>query len=570
MEKIWRIKQKYNPQILQKLGGQLGFQHPIFVPILANRGIRNQSELKAFLDSSEDDLHEPLQMQDMGHAVSRIVHAINKGEKVVIYGDYDVDGTTSVALVYRFLKPHLPHIEFYVPDRHKEGYGISAQSIQHVISEKVDLVIALDCGIRSVDLIQRAKDAGVDFIVCDHHLPGDTLPPAVAVLDPKRSDCPYPFKELSGCGIGFKLCQAIENQIGSSNVEVMDLIDLAAISIVSDLVELTGENRILVKLGLQKLRTNPLLGLKIIMEKAIDREWLDVEEILFMIGPRINAAGRLASANAAVDLLLAESEEEAQDFTQILNGLNSERRVKDQNTTKQALAQIETDPHFAKAKSTVVFQADWHKGVIGIVASRLQETHFRPTIVLTESEGKITGSARSIENFNIHEALKACSEYLIQFGGHKYAAGMTLARENVADFKAAFDKIAQRELSDDDLVPKLDYDCELDWRKIDLAFLDRIKKFGPFGPGNMQPMFVSRSVKDSGYARTLGAGGDHLKINLWDSEKSMAIEGIGFNLGHHYPAISEGNAFDLLYTIEENHFRGNTTIQLNIKDVRPL
>lgn len=570
MQKIWKQKNQYTSQILQEYSKEFGFMHSIYLPLLLNRGIKTKEQLQSYFHSDKSQTYDPFLMLGMDKAVERIATAIDQQQKVMIYGDYDVDGTTSVATVYRFLEPYLKNIIYYLPDRHKEGYGISEQSIDFAQSEGVSLIIALDCGIRSVELVAKAKQQGIDYIICDHHLPGDTIPEAVAVLDPKQHNCKYPFKELSGCGIGFKLCQALAQSIDDINTDPYVLVDYVAISIVSDLVELRDENRILVKLGLEKLKQNPSLGLRMVMEQAIEKEWVDVEEILFMIGPRINAAGRLASARSAVDLLLAKNNNEAMKFSELLSQLNSERRTKDTNITDEALEMIQEDATFQSRKSTVVFHKSWHKGVIGIVASRLQDHYYRPTIVLTESEGKVTGSARSIANFDIHEALKKCSEHLIQFGGHKYAAGMTLLPEQVSSFSEAFDEVAQEQLKDDDLVPKLDYDLELDWRQINTKLYQKIKQFGPFGPGNMQAVFVARGLVDSGYARTLGADYKHLKINLWDSSTGNSISAIGFNLGQHYPHISQGGRFDMAFTIEENRFNGQTQLQLNIKDIHCL
>lgn len=569
MTKIWKQKQEFTSQILPTLSENLGFQHSVFLPLLANRGVGSKQQMEAFFREEKFELHDPFLMKDMDVATERIEQAINNGEKILVYGDYDVDGTTAVALVYQYLHPLSNELEFYIPDRHKEGYGISRKGIDYAVENNFKLIIALDCGIKSNELVQLASDSGVDFIICDHHLPGDELPPAVAILDPKRSDCTYPFKELSGCAIGFKLCEALESK-GLKQKSAKEFIDLVAVSLVSDLVELNGENRDLVKIGLNKLSGNPSIGLKTVIEHSIKKEWVDVEEILFMIGPRINAAGRLATGRAAVELLIAENESDAGLFTEILNQLNTERRTTDQNITKQALRLIEEDDGFNQKKTTIVFHPEWHKGVIGIVASRLQETHYRPTIVFTKSNGLLTGSARSIPKFNIYEALLECQKHLEQFGGHKFAAGMTLKEENLEAFSGAFDDVAQGLLEEEDLIEVLEYDIELDLSRINAGFLDKLKKFGPFGPGNPQPLFLIRNMTDSGYARTIGSDHSHLKLNLRDSSTGQTISGIGFNLGKHYEQINQGQPFDLLCSIEENHFNGQTSIQLNIKDIRPL
>jgi single-stranded-DNA-specific exonuclease len=570
MIKVWKQKKSFTSQMLQDYSDSLGFKHSIFVPLLVNRGIESEGQMKDFFEADPTRLHDPFLMLGMSEAVQRILEAIDQDQKIMVYGDYDVDGTTSVALVYQFLEPYASHLSYYIPDRHKEGYGISKQSIDHAEAESIDLIIALDCGIRSVELVDDAKSRGIDYIICDHHLPGKVVPNAIAVLDPKQNNCNYPYKELSGCGIGFKLCEALYSSSEEISESPLKFVDLVAISIVSDLVELRGENRVLVKIGLKKLGDDPLIGLKMIIEQSIEKDWVDVEEILFMIGPRINAAGRLASANSAVELLLAKTEKDGLLFSEILSNLNRERRAKDEKTTHEALEMIKENATYASEYTTVVYHQDWHKGVIGIVASRLQETYYRPTIVLTLSENKVTGSARSINNFDIHDALTKCSEHLLQFGGHRFAAGMTLLPENVQEFCRAFEKVAQASLTEDDLIPKILFDLEIDWRKIDESFYTKLKRLGPFGPGNMQALFVGRNLTDSGHARTMGANHEHLKLNLWDTNSRKGISAIGFKLGMYYDRIKDGQPFDMVFSIDENHFRGQTQIQLNIKDLRPL
>ena len=565
MNTLWRKRDKLNTSEINQLSQTLGVS-TFYAQLFGNRGITTHEQASAFLQPSLSDLHDPFLMKDMEAAVHRIDEAYQNQQKVWVYGDYDVDGTTSVALVLSYLRQYVADIDFYIPDRDKEGYGLSDQAIDSAISQNVNLIITLDCGIRSVEKIQRAKDAGIDFIICDHHEPGNELPPAVAVLDAKQVNCSYPYKELSACGVGFKLVQALSKHWGEPESVAYEYLDLVAVSIASDLVPITGENRILAYHGLQKLGSNPTHGLKTIMDKFMPDRSIDITNIVFMIGPRINAAGRLASAKHAVKLLLADNDVDASELSVKLNDYNAERRELDQNITKEALDAIATDGSYDQKKTTVVYQAHWHKGVVGIVASRLLETHYKPTIVLTKTGDQLVGSARSIEGFNIHEALTKCEEHLIQFGGHMYAAGMKLAEESLDDFKTAFE-VSAAHLTEEQLTRKLYYDAELTVAAVSESLYANIQRLAPFGPENERPVFVIRTARDNGHARTMGKGGSHLRLSVVDQSTNHPITAVAFGFGHLYSQIRNGNPFDLMFTIEENHFNGRTSLQLMVKDV---
>ena len=481
--------------------------------MLLSRGIETTEQAALFFNPQISDLHDPFLMQDMDLAVKRIDKALNSDEKVWIYGDYDVDGTTSVALMFSFLRQFIADIDYYVPDREKEGYGLSNQAIELAIEKKVNLIITLDCGIRSVELIDKAKQGGIDFIVCDHHEVGESLPKAVAVLDAKRPDCNYPYKELSACGVGFKLTQALCTFWELPMSMAFDSLDMVAVSIASDLVPITGENRVLAFHGLIKLEQNPTRGLKTIMEKFMSDRDVDITNIVFMIGPRINAAGRIASANAAVKLLLADNTVDAEALSQELNNFNTVRRSLDQDITNEALDLLARDDSYKDKKTTVVYGAHWHKGVVGIVASRLMETYYKPTIVLTQSGDKIVGSARSVEDFDVHQALVNCSEYLYQFGGHKFAAGLTMDPSKLEDFKVAFEAQAKH-LTKEQLTRTILYEADIKLGTVTDALYANLKRFAPFGPENMKPVFRASNVWDTGNARTMGGKSKHLKMNF--------------------------------------------------------
>ncbi|MFN5214353.1 MAG: single-stranded-DNA-specific exonuclease RecJ [Bacteroidota bacterium] len=538
--------------------------NPVLARLLVQRNIRTFEEARIFFRPSLDHLHDPFLMKDMEKAVDRINAAMMHNEKIVIYGDYDVDGTTSVALMYSFLKKHYPNIDYYIPDRYKEGYGISQAGIDWAKQQQCSLIIALDCGIKSIDKIAYATSIGIDFIICDHHLPGDEIPAAVAVLDPKRTDCTYPYKELSGCGIGFKLLQAYCNSHQMSFDELTPYLDLVVVSIASDIVPITGENRTLAYFGLKQLNESPREGLKALLETAVSRKEISVSDIVFIIGPRINAAGRIDDAKNAVRLLLSETQFTAGSNAELLNQKNTERRQFDMDITKEALAILQDDI-YDQRKSTVIYREHWHKGVIGIVASRLTEVHYKPTIVLTQSNGVAAGSARSIAGFDIYSAIKECGDLLEQFGGHMYAAGLTLKLENVDKFIKRFEEVVSATIDENLLTPEIVVDDEIQLKDITPSFYNILKQFAPFGPGNMKPVFVTRNLTDTGYSRVVG--NDHLKISLKDKD-NYSGNGIAFGMAH-FEELVRDEPVDIVYTIEENEWRNVVRIDLMIKDIKP-
>ncbi len=568
MKKYWKIKEKGTRADIDKLVYDLNISH-VLANLLVQRSISSLEESRDFFSPRLENLHDPFLMKDMDIAINRLEKAIDKGEHILIYGDYDVDGTTSVALTYSFLRRRYENIDYYIPDRYSEGYGISSKGIDYASEHKVTLIIALDCGIKAVEKIDYAKKKGIDFIICDHHTPGEKLPNAEAVLDPKRSDCRYPYKELSGCGVGFKLLQAFSIRRKIAFDELLNYIDLVAVSIASDIVLITGENRILTYYGLKKLEENPCIGLKAIKCVAgIDDRPLTVDDIVFRIGPRINAAGRMESGKQAVDLLISGNPEEASVLCDKIDAHNQNRRNIDKNITEEAIKEIKQYSKQYKY-SNVLFNREWHKGVVGIVASRLIETYYKPTIVLTESNGYATGSARSVDGFDLYEAINDCSDLLESFGGHMYAAGLTLKMENLPKLRERFEEIVRERITPEQLVPQIDIDAELNFGDITPKFYRILKQFEPFGPGNMNPVFFSENAADNGQGRRVGAGGDHLKLNLIQEENPFDdIPAIAFGQGDKYKKITGGNTFDIAYTITENHFRGETTIQLNIKDIK--
>ena len=540
-----------------KLATELNID-PVLSTLLLQRGITDFEEARTFFRPELDHLHDPFLMKDMDKAIARIEAAFEEGEKVLIYGDYDVDGTTSVALVYGFFKKIYPNLEYYIPDRYKEGYGISTKGIDYAAENGFKLIIALDCGIKSVDKIAYANTLGVDFIICDHHTPGIEIPAAVAVLDPKRPDCDYPYKELSGCGIGFKLVQAYAQLNDMPFEKLTPYFELAAISTACDIVHITGENRVLAYYGLQQINTNPSVGVRALMLAAGKTENYSISDIVFIIGPRINAAGRIDDAKHAVALLLAESEEDARDRVEVVNLKNTERK-------DEALSMIDGDAVMINRKSTVVYNENWHKGVIGIVASRLTEKYYRPTIVLTRSNEHVAGSARSVYGYDLYEALCGCSDLLIQFGGHKYAAGLTMAPEMVEAFSQRFEEVVNATITDDLLVQEIRIDTELNLNQIEPKFFRILNQFGPFGPENMSPVFVTKNVYVSGNASMVG--NNHIKMTVMQ-EGSPGFDCIAFNLGEYLPKLTKGIPFDICYTIEENIWRERRSIQLNIKGIR--
>lgn len=540
--------------------------NPCLASILVQRGIKTFDEAKAFFRPSLTHLHNPFLMKDMDKAVARLKTAMDHHEKIMIYGDYDVDGTTSVALVFGFLSKIYTNIEYYVPDRYTEGYGVSLQGIEYAAKAQVKLIISLDCGIKAVEKIALAQEKGIDFIVCDHHRPGDILPPAVAVLDPKRRDCQYPYKELSGCGVGYKLLEAfsIHQQLDKS--ELLNYIDLVAVSIASDIVPITGENRVLAYFGLKKLNSNPLPGLKALMELGGLKENMDITSIVFGIGPRINAAGRIDHAKYAVKLLLAEETQEAEALAIPINKNNIHRKDVDSNITLEALTMIEEDLLTKESKSTVLFKNDWHKGVIGIVASRCIEKYYRPTIILTESNNKATGSARSVLGFDVYDAISECSDLLEQFGGHMYAAGLTMELDKVPAFKQRFEEVVCRKIKEEHLIPQIEVDQCIDLHCINFKFYDILKQMAPFGPGNMHPVFITENVYAASRPQILKE--EHLKISIKQEGFNCRMDAIGFKMAEYFPMISSGMRFKIAYCIEENNYRGNKTLQLILKDIK--
>jgi len=581
MDMRWVQKKHDDNEIVNSLSEALNINGHL-AKLLMQRGVKTFDEAKSYFRPSLEDLHDPFLMKDMDKAVDRIITAVKKGEKIMIYGDYDVDGTTAVSLVYSFFRTFYKKVEFYIPDRYSEGYGISYKAIDFACSEGVKLMITLDCGIKAVAKVDYAREKGLDIIIGDHHRPGDKVPEAAAVLDPKQADCEYPFKELSGCGVGFKLIQAIAIKKKIPEEKVFSCLDLVAISNAADIVPLTGENRILTYFGLKNLNQNPRIGINSILksvgikknEKAVngliyDRE-LTVNDIVFLLGPRINAAGRIESATDSVKLLISNNEEYADKLGAAINELNTTRRDLDSNITKEALEKLKDLSLDPNKKTTVVYQEDWHKGVIGIVASRLIEKYYRPTIVLTKADGLITGSARSIKNFDIYDAIDDCSDILEHFGGHTYAAGLAFKPEKLDEFIQRFEEYAKDRITENMLIPELEIDDELYVGDINFKFYRILKQFAPFGPGNMSPVFITKNVIDSGYAKLVGKNGaNHLKFSVVHTNRTgNPIPAIAFNQGHHIDKMREGLPFSVCYHIDENTWQGNTTLQLRVKDIR--
>lgn len=565
MTKRWSYKDRPTLEEIDYLSKEINV-NPVLSSILIQRGIRNFAEAKRFFRPSLNDLHDPFLMKDMDKAVARIQQAIQNQERILIYGDYDVDGTTSVALVYDFISKIYEHIDYYIPDRYTEGYGISFQAIAWAQEQSFDLIISLDCGIKAIEKIRLAKEKGIDFIVCDHHRPGDELPPAYAVLDPKRSDCPYPFKELSGCGVGFKLLQAYCIQTGFQVETLYAYLDLVAVSIASDIVPIIGENRVLAYFGIEKLNENPRPGLQALKELSAVSGTVDISSIVFGIGPRINAAGRIDHAKYAVKLLLAENKGEAEELAIPINKNNTLRKNVDHHITKEAIAMIEQDMVLKQAKTTMLFKQDWHKGVIGIVASRCIEKYYRPTIILTKSNDLATGSARSVVGFDVYEAIAECADLLEQYGGHKYAAGLTLKLDNLPVFKQRFEEVVSKTIQEHHLTPQIDIDEEINLDMINDKFYGILKQMAPFGPGNMSPVFVSKDVRTASSPRLLK--NEHLKLQLKQVDGNQKLDAIGFGMAPYGSMIESGMPFSIAYCIEENNYKGTKTLQLMLKDIK--
>lgn len=564
MTKRWSYKERPPQEDIDYLSKQINV-NPYLSSILLQRGIRNFEEAKHFFRPSLDDLHDPFLMQDMAKAVARIQQAIQNKEKILVYGDYDVDGTTSVALVYDFISKIYEHVDYYIPDRYVEGYGVSFQAIDWAEEQGFRLIISLDCGIKAVEKIRLAKEKGIDFIVCDHHRPGDVLPPAHAVLDPKRTDCRYPFKELSGCGVGFKLLQAFCKKEGIHDDNLFAYLDLVAVSIASDIVPIVDENRVLTYFGIEKLNTNPRPGLQALKDLAGVNSTSDISSIVFGIGPRINAAGRIDHAKYAVKLLLSKDKKEAEELAIPINKNNILRKNVDFNITKEAMAMIEEDTMLKTAKTTMLFKHDWHKGVIGIVASRCIEKYYRPTIILTKSNDLATGSARSVVGFDVYEAIAECADLLEQYGGHKYAAGLTLKLDNLPVFKKRFEEVVSKTIEEHHLTPQIDIDEVIDLQMINGKFYGILKQMAPFGPGNMSPVFVTKNVRIASTPRLLK--NEHLKMQVMQ-EGPQRMDVIGFGMAKYFSMIESGMRFSMAYCIEENNYKGNKTLQLILKDIK--
>ena len=583
IEKRWVVKPQGNPKAVAAMAAATGIS-PVLANLLVQRGIDTLEKAKKFFNPQLSDLHDPFLMKDMDKAVERVERAVRNREKIMVYGDYDVDGTTAVALVYKFLR-QIGHKDllFYIPDRYTEGYGISTKGIDHAARKGATLIIALDCGIKAIEKVDYAKRKGVDFIICDHHLPTEEIPRAVAVLDPKRADCSYPFDELSGCGVGFKLVQAYCQKNGIPFQQIEPLLDLLAVSIASDIVPLVDENRILAHYGLLRLNASPSKGLlSIIKICGLDRHNITIDDIVFKIGPRINAAGRMrmdendenaapSGGYAAVNLLIEGNESLAEEFGSVIDGFNQDRKCIDRSVTQEAHDFIEAHAELKAAKSTVIYNPRWMKGIVGIVASRLIETYYRPTVVLTMSNGFVTGSARSVPGFDLYQAIESCSDLLENFGGHMYAAGLTMRPERVEEFTRRFNAYVEENIDPITLQPQVEIDSELFFSNITPAFRRDLNRFQPFGPGNPAPVFVTRGVVSHGETKLVGADCEHLRMDLMQRQKpNTTIQTIAFQQPTHYEWIRAGHPIDVCYQIVENHYRGSVSVQLRIKDIKPL
>ena len=567
----WTLKPKPEPAKVEALQNTLQVD-AITASLLVQRGIETYNDAKHFFRPSLDDLHDPFLMKDMDKAVARIEKAIDSDENILVYGDYDVDGTTSVALVSSYLKTKTENVATYIPDRYDEGYGVSYKSIDFAHDNDFSLIIALDCGIKAIDKIAYAKEKTIDFIICDHHRPGSELPEAVAVLDPKRDDCNYPYKELCGCGVGFKLVQALASKEGESIEDLIVYLDLVATAIGADIVPITGENRALAYFGLQVINENPRMGFKAIIQQ-IKKETLSITDVVFTIAPRINAAGRMKHGNHAVTLLMETDYNLATQYAVDIDQFNTDRRETDRRITEEALNQIEEQEE-QKGFTTVVYHETWHKGVIGIVASRLIETYYRPTLVFTKSGDKLAASARSVKGFDVYNALEACSEYIEQFGGHKYAAGLTLREEQYEGFKQKFEEVVSNTIDKAMLTPEINVDTEINISDITPKFYRILKQLAPFGPGNMTPVFMTSNLKDTGYGKCVGEDDKHLRITVTQpfdcaqGDTTDKIVCIGFGLGDKLDLVSNKKPFKAVYSIDENHWNGKVSLQLKLRDIK--
>lgn len=568
-EREWRLRDSGDPENVAQLSAELGID-PVLASLLVTRGVHTFEEARSFFRPSLSALHDPFLMKDMDLAVARLEKAVASQEKILVYGDYDVDGTTAVALVYSFIRRLTSSVDFYIPDRYDEGYGVSKKGIDWASDNGFTLIITLDCGIKAIDKVKYAADKGIDLIICDHHLPEEEIPAAAAVLDPKREDCTYPFDDLSGCGVGFKLVQAYSQKNGLPFESLLPLLDLLVVSIASDLVTVVGENRVLAHFGLKRLNEEPRIGLQAMINLAnLEQGHVTIDDIVFKIGPRINAAGRMESGRLAVELLTAETEEAAVTIGSQINDNNNERKSIDREITKAALDMVQDGTCCASENAVIVYGPDWNKGVVGIVASRLVEAYYKPAFVLTKSNGFVTGSARSVRGFDLYEAISSCADLLENYGGHIYAAGLTLREENLPEFVRRIDKYVGEHISDEMATPIIDVDSEINFSQITPKFFRILKQFQPFGPGNSAPVFLTKNVYDDGNGRKVGPGGQHLKLELiQESQPYHQISAIAFNMASLFEHIRNGNPIDICYSVVENYYRGNSTIQLRIKDMR--
>lgn len=560
----WNLKLQPDSHKVNHLAEALNVD-AVTAGLLVQRGVETYEQAKEFFRPSLSDLHDPYLMKDMDKAVARIEQAIANGENILVFGDYDVDGTTSVALVSSYLKTYYPNVDTYIPDRYGEGYGVSIAGIDYADDNGCTLIIALDCGIKSIDKVEYAKSKGIDFIICDHHRPGDELPDAIAVLDPKRDDCAYPYDELCGCGVGFKLIQALAQKRGQSIADLAPYLDLVATAIAADIVPITGENRVLAKFGLEVINGNPRPGIKALTQNLKQKE-LCISDVVFVIAPRINAAGRIKHGRFAVELLTEASLEQAGEFAANIESLNADRKGLDKQMTVEALQQIEDNSEQDRF-TTVVYQDHWHKGVIGIVASRLTETYYRPTLVFTRSGDKLAASARSVKDFDIYNALEACSEHLEQFGGHMYAAGLTLHEEQFPLFKSKFEEVVASTIDPELLTPEISVDAEINLVDITPKFYRILKQFEPFGPGNMTPVFLTKGLRDSGYGKPIGGDNTHLKLFVRQKD-SEGFGAVGFGLARKKELACNGEEFSAVYSVEENVWNGQASLQLRLRDIR--
>ena len=568
-EREWRLRDSGDPENVAQLSAELGID-PVLASLLVTRGVHTFEEARSFFRPSLSALHDPFLMKDMDLAVARLEKAVASQEKILVYGDYDVDGTTAVALVYSFIRRLTSSVDFYIPDRYDEGYGVSKKGIDWASDNGFTLIITLDCGIKAIDKVKYAADKGIDLIICDHHLPEEEIPAAAAVLDPKREDCTYPFDDLSGCGVGFKLVQAYSQKNGLPFESLLPLLDLLVVSIASDLVTVVGENRVLAHFGLKRLNEEPRIGLQAMINLAnLEQGHVTIDDIVFKIGPRINAAGRMESGRLAVELLTAETEEAAVTIGSQINDNNNERKSIDREITKAALDMVQDGTCCSSENAVIVYGPDWNKGVVGIVASRLVEAYYKPALVLTKSNGFVTGSARSVRGFDLYEAISSCADLLENYGGHIYAAGLTLREENLPEFVRRIDKYVGEHISDEMATPIVDVDSEINFSQITPKFFRILKQFQPFGPGNSAPVFLTKNVYDDGNGRKVGPGGQHLKLELiQESQPYHQISAIAFNMASLFEHIRNGNPIDICYSVVENYYRGNSTIQLRIKDMR--